>query len=131
MNITYDEFKKTDLYGQFAVDNPDIGILKINAYTASEGYPSSNTNISIYKKIGDYNVLFYSGMTDANGVIDNIVLPAPPGINDVLEAPKYTIYDLDATRTGFVKIIDYKIGMIGGVNVIQYINMVPEVNLNV
>ena len=57
--ISYDEFKKLDIYNDFINVNPDLGILKIEAFTVNEGLPIPDTDILIYKDIGEYNVIFY------------------------------------------------------------------------
>ena len=45
--ISYDEFKKLDIYNDFINVNPDLGILKIEAFTANEGIPIPDTDIGI------------------------------------------------------------------------------------
>ena len=46
--ISYDEFKKLDIYNDFINVNPDMGILKIEAFIANEGLPIPDTDILIY-----------------------------------------------------------------------------------
>ena len=65
--ISFDEFKKLDIYEDFIRVNPDLGILKIEAFTANEGIAIPDTDIVIYKDIGEYNVVFFKGKTDSSG----------------------------------------------------------------
>ena len=125
--ISYDEFKKLDIYNDFINVNPDMGILKIEAFTANEGLPIPDTDILIYKDIGEYNVIFYKGKTDLNGMIDNIYLPTPKMSESNSLEPLYTVYDMNAYHIGFETIKKYSIGMFGGIKVIQYVKMTPEV----
>lgn len=125
--ISYDEFKKLDIYNDFINVNPDLGILKIEAFTVNEGLPIPDTDILIYKDIGEYNVIFYKGKTDANGMIDNIYLPTPKMSESNILEPLYTVYDMNAYHIGFETIKKYSIGMFGGIKVIQYVKMTPEV----
>ena len=125
--ISYDEFKKLDIYNDFINVNPDMGILKIEAFTANEGLPIPDTDILIYKDIGEYNVIFFKGKTDANGMIDNIYLPTPKMSESNILEPLYTVYDMNAYHIGFETIKKYSIGMFGGIKVIQYVKMTPEV----
>ena len=125
--ISYDEFKKLDIYNDFINVNPDLGILKIEAFTVNEGLPIPDTDILIYKDIGEYNVIFYKGKTDANGMIDNIYLPTPKMSESNILEPLYTVYDMNAYHMGFETIKKYSIGMFGGIKVIQYVKMTPEV----
>lgn len=127
--ISYDEFKKLDIYNDFISVNPDLGVLKIEAFTANEGLPIPDTDILIYKDIGEYNVVFYKGKTDLNGMIDNIYLPTPKMSESNILEPLYTVYDMNAYHIGFETIKKYSIGMFGGIKVIQYVKMMPEVIL--
>ena len=47
MIISYDEFMKLDLYQDFIKENPDIGILKVQVFTAYGAIPISDTDIII------------------------------------------------------------------------------------
>lgn len=126
--ISFDEFKKLDIYNDFIKVNPDLGVLKIEAFTANEGIPIPDTDIVIYKDIGEYNVVFFKGKTDSNGMIDNIYLPAPKKSDSMsLEIPLYTVYEMNAFHIGYETIKKYSIGMFGDVKVIQYVKMMPEV----
>lgn len=128
--ISFDEFKNLDIYNDFIKVNPDLGVLKIEAFTADEGIPITDADIVIYKDIGEYNVVFFKGKTDSSGMIDNIYLPTPKKSDSMsLEAPLYTVYEMNAFHIGFETIKKYSIGMFGDVKVIQYVKMMPEVVL--
>ena len=45
------------------------------------------------------------------------------------EIPRYTVYNLTAIHEGYETIKKYEIGMFGGVRVIQYIKMTPQIDL--
>lgn len=132
MIISYEDFKKLDGYQDFISENPDIGILKVQVFTAYGAIPIADTDILISKDIGNYRVVFFQGKTDSSGIISNIELPAP--ITDVIPnpevPPKYTVYSLSAIHTGYESIKQYSIGMFGGVKIIQYVKMNPEILFN-
>lgn len=127
-NISLEEFKKLPEYQQFIEENPSAGSLKIQVFTADQAIPIENANIFITKKIGNYNVLFFRGVTDSSGIIDNIILPAPGGEYNIetFEVPKYTIYDLIANSDKYKTIKQYEIAMFGDVRVLQYVKMLPN-----
>jgi hypothetical protein len=127
--ISYDTFKKSDIYNDFINFNSSVGHLKIEAFTAYGAIPIEGAEILIYKDIGENNVIFYSGKTDSNGMINDIVLPAPNRVNDNSLTPEYTLYEMNAIHEGYETIKKYTIGMFGDVNVIQYVKMTPEVIL--
>lgn len=124
-NVTFEEFKNLPVYQTFIKENPSTGILKVQVFTADQAIPLPDTQIYITKQIGDYNVLFFQGMTDSSGVIDNIVLPAPSGdfnLEDFIP-PNYTTYELVASNEKLKEIRQYQISMFGDVKVLQYIKM--------
>lgn len=132
MVISYEDFKKTDEYQQFIKENPDIGYLKVQVFTAYGAIPITGAEVLITKDIGVYKVIFFEGKTDSSGIISDIQLPAPPA--DLIPNPdvllKYTIYDLTVIHTGYEEIKQYSIGMFGGVRIIQYVKMSPKIDLN-
>lgn len=127
--ISYEEFKNTDLYADFIKENSDFGNLKVQVFTAYGAIPVPDTAIVVSKDIEEYRVVFFQGITDSSGIISNISLPAPKMVTSNVETPIYTVYDMTAVHTGYETLKTYSIGMFGGVNVIQYVKMMPEIHL--
>lgn len=125
--ITFDEFRLLKEYDDFLKENPDTGSLKVKVFTAGGAIPLANTNILILKQIGNYNVLFYNGITDSMGTLEDIVLPTPKSVSNNMDLPKYTFYEMSAIHVGYQDIKQYTIAMFGNTKVIQYVRMVPEV----
>ena len=126
--ISYEEFKNTDLYEDFIKENNDVGNLKVQVFTAYGAIPVPDTNIVVYKDIEEYRIIFFQGVTDSSGIISDIVLPAPKMVTSNEETPIYTIYNMTAFNTGYETLKNFSIGMLGGVNVIQYVKMLPDIN---
>ena len=127
--ISYEEFKNTDLYADFIKENSDFGNLKVQVFTAYGAIPVPDTAIVVSKDIEEYRVVFFQGLTDSSGIISNISLPAPKMVTSNEETPIYTVYEMTAVHTGYETLKTYSIGMFGGVNVIQYVKMMPEIHL--
>ena len=129
--ISYEEFKNTDLYDDFIKENPDIGHLKVQVFTAYGAIPIAETGVLVTKDIEEYRVVFFQGFTDSSGIISDIPLPAPLTVTsstpDII--PGYTIYDMAAVHEGYQALKTFSIGMFGGVNIIQYVKMMPEIGL--
>lgn len=132
MIISYEDFKKTEDFKKFSEENPDIGFLKVQVFTAYGAVPIMDADVLITKDIGEYKVVFFKGKTDSSGIISDIELPAP--VTDAIPNPdnllKYTVYDLSVIHTGYETIKRYSIGMFGGVRIIQYVKMSPDVNMD-
>ena len=128
--ISYEDFKKTDLYPQFIKENPSTGTLKVQVFTAYKAIPIADAEISISKNIGNYKVIFFRGVTNYSGIIDNISLPAPVNATEyTMVAPSYTSYDLTAIHVGYETIEKFLVAMLGNIKVIQYVRMTPKVTL--
>lgn len=119
MNIN--DFMKTSDYALFIKNNPGIGKLKIRSYTASEALPIEGLNITVFGDIFGTKVIFYSGKTDASGVIPTISLPTPSLTNN-LEIPNTIQYKIDA-YLGDSK-SNYSVNMYDGIYVVQNINFI-------
>ena len=65
-------------YREFLPQNPAEGFLKIQASRAQRALPTPDVEIFILQQFNDQRVLFFRGKTDEDGLIDNIILPAPP-----------------------------------------------------
>ncbi len=118
--IDLEQFKKLPEYNDFLEKNSGEGILKIQAYTADQGLPIKDTDISVSKEIDAYVVLFYVGKTDENGMIDNIILPTPTIENQkIYQAPAYEIYNVLATNEQYKIYKNYKVGIFDNEKTIQ------------
>ena len=117
MNIN--EFMNTDEYKNFINLNPGVGKLKVRSYAASEALPVSGLHIVVSTEIGNTNVVFFDGVTDASGVIDTISLPAPKLLDNLMVPSSITYKIVAGDRDSFfVNIYD-------GICVLQNTNYVP------
>ena len=124
-NIDIDDFKNKKEYINFINKNKGSGNLIIRAYAANEAIPISNVKIVVSLVIDNSNVVFFSGITDASGMIPKITLPAPIYNDDNLVEPLYTVYDITAIYNG--NEYTYKVNLYDDICVLQTINIVPDV----
>ncbi len=87
-----------DGYEIFLQENPRRGYLKIQAFSGRQSYPIEGVRVAITRDFGDEQVLFFEGITDRDGMIDDIELPAPPRENSLvfLTPDKAAEYDMTA-----------------------------------
>lgn len=129
--LNYEDFKKTESYQKFIKENPSTGTLKVEVFTAYQAIPVPDTEIIITKDIDGEKVLFFRGKTNSSGMISNIELPSPEEDTDYKpgSAPKYTRYDVTAIHEGYERIKKYDVAIFGNAGVIQYIKMIPEIDM--
>ena len=89
-------------YEHFLNENNRRGYLKIQAFSGRQSYPIEGVRVVITRDFDDGQVLFFEGVTDPDGIIDSIELPAPPRENSLvfLTPDKTAEYDMTAAYEG-------------------------------
>lgn len=123
--LTPDDGSGEGDYRGFLRENPGRGMLKVQASRASGAYPVTGLRVALVKKFKGGEHVFYSGITDANGIIDGIELPAPPAENSL----EYALPDKAATyilRTFGPEYADSEreVEIFGGIKTIQPLYMI-------
>lgn len=123
MEYIYDseEFRNTGIYKKFINMNTGSGILKIDAYTASGAYPLDGVSAKIYKDFGSDKVIFFEGVTNSSGIIDNIILPTKKLEKEINEASDidFTTYDLEVRYDKYNLEKVYDVSIFDNIKVIQ------------
>lgn len=119
--------KNDSSFKEFLSENPGHGYLKVRASAANQALPISGIRVRISKPIGNYNVIFFEGVTDSSGMINNITLPTPVYSPNDLLAPNSTSYELLATGSEQNVLQDFFLAMYNGVTLIQDINVIPPI----
>lgn len=66
-------------YDEFFKDNTQTGTLRVQVYAANRAFPISGAEVSVFLPVSDSgSTELFNGITDINGVVDNITLAAPP-----------------------------------------------------
>ena len=124
-----DTDEETYDYKSFLREHPARGMLKIQANTASGAYPVSGLRVAVTKDFTDGEHTFYSGITDANGIIDGVELPAPPVANSLnYELPdKGAAYKLRSFSPEYEN-IERDVEIFSGIKTIQpiYVSLKPD-----
>lgn len=124
-NINDKELNDLLEYQKFIKENEGVGYLRIRAYGASEAVPIENMDIEVSTLLGDNSrLIFFTGRTDASGMIRKIELPAPKEEKDNLIAPKKVVYEIKANYKGVEE--NFKVNLYDGICVQQIINVVPN-----
>ncbi len=108
-------------YPDFVKENTGVGLLKIQVFTANQAFPLEGVNIVISKVIDGDKVIFFTGVTDSSGIIDNINLPTKASKTDVLSPEDiiYTNYDVSAEYSKNNAVQDYTVAVFDDIKVIQ------------
>jgi len=118
-----------ETYAQFIENNPSFGALKIQAFRGDLALPTENIRITVFKNFADGPYTFFEGVTDENGIIDDILLPSPPARNSLeAENPnKDAEYLFRATLDSFVP-FDTVVSIFESVRTIQPVRLLLKVS---
>lgn len=85
-------------YAEFLAKNPYTGQLKIQAFRGDQAFPVPQVQVSVTREFTDGRRVFFEGVTDENGIIDGIVLPAPSRVDSLTPNGPITtaVYDIQA-----------------------------------
>ena len=108
--ITYDEFLRR---------NTAPGTRKVQASRARDALPTPGVRISVIGRFTDARVLFFDGVTDGDGIIEGIILPAPPAAASLNAetARRGALYQVFANHPAFEPNV-YELELFDGVNAI-------------
>ena len=119
--VSDERLKSYKPYNDFLNENKGIGYLKIRAFTASEAVPIVNLNITVTKEIGEYDVIFFEGVIDSSGMINDIALPACDRSISNLEVPSCAVYNVSAKKDKFNENF-YNVKVYNGIKTLTTIN---------
>ena len=107
-------------YAQFLAKNPYSGRLKIQAYRGDQAFPVPQVQVTVTRQFTDGKRTFFEGFTDENGIIDNIVLPAPSRVDSLTPSGPVTtaVYDLRATQPDY-QTVQTQLEIFEGITAIQ------------
>lgn len=127
----YDDknFVGSDVFQKFMLEHPARGFLKIRAYAASGAIPVQGLRVFVSTRIDSSDFVFFEGVTNESGIIDNISLPAYKLNNNYLDVPNKTVYTIRAVYDKTDVDLLYEVNIYENVYVIQNISVVPEMNL--
>ena len=121
--------EKFETYDEFLKNNPQSGTLKVQVYATDQSYPIDNARVSVFLDLKNGAREMFSGLTNTDGIIDSIVLPAPDKAmsqspSDTYFLP-YAVYTTLIERPGYVNAKYTNVPVFSGIESIQGVEMVP------
>ncbi len=114
----------TSSYDAFLRRNTALGELKVQASRGRGALPTEGVRISVIGQFNDARVLFFDGVTDDDGLITGIVLPAPPRQQSLQaqDARRGALYQVFASHPDFEPDI-YEIEIFEGITAILPVSL--------
>lgn len=119
-------------YDDFIKNNSQSGVLRVQAFAAGRVFPVASAKITVALELRNETREMFEGLSDINGIIDNIPLPAPeremsqtPSESAVLPYSSYTIY---VEHPDFVSAVFRDVPVFSGTKSIQGVELIPLVS---
>lgn len=115
-------------YEEFLDKNRSQGLLRIQASSAGRVFPVSNALARVYVDLDDGERELFQGMTDVDGIIDNIPLPAPDSsisFDENSTVAPFATYVLRVSKPGYASEIFNGIPVFDSVKSIQPVELIP------
>lgn len=132
--ITFEEAGNEALE-EYLRQNPKIGFLKMQVFTARGAIPLQGAQVKISRRIGEQDHVFSSAITDRDGLIPPIPLPAPD--RSLSEEPEnqgepvpFATYNIRTEYPGHVTVENFNVPIFDGIVSIQPVSMTPNTNGN-
>ncbi len=129
-NATVPKFKN---YEEFIRNNPQNGSLKVQVFAADHAFPVPSARVVVVLELQNGTREFFDGLTDINGIVDDIILPAParensqsPSESPALPYSSYTTY---VEHPDFVDARYTDVPVFAGIKSIQGVELIPLVSV--
>lgn len=120
-------------YEEFMAENTRTGELRVQAESGRRAFPVPGAQVTVSKNFTDGMRIFATGVTDENGILEGIFLPAPS--RTISQAPSdtvpYSAYQITVTHPGFQGEQFIQVPIFDGIKSIQPVRFVPlQPNVN-
>lgn len=116
-------------YEDFENKNPSKGSMRVQVTSGGRSFPIINAIVKVRIPLDTGDREIFSGYTDINGVVDNIVLPAPDSSISLDEnnstVPPFAVYEVTVTHPDFAKSEFFNVPVFANIKAIQPARMVP------
>ncbi len=115
-------------YDEFIANNQARGTLRVQAFSANQSFPVPNATVRVYVQLDDGERELFSGITDVDGVVDNISLPAPDSsvsFDENSTVAPYAVYTVRVERPGYAAALFEGVPIFDSVKSIQPVELIP------
>ena len=117
-----------DNYDEFLDKNRSRGVLRVQAFSADRTFPVPNALVRVYINLADGERELFQGVTDVDGVLDDISLPAPDSsisFDENSTVAPFATYVLRVSKPGYSAAVFNGIPVFDSVKSIQPVEMIP------
>lgn len=115
-------------YDEFLAGNPEKGSLRVQVFSANQSFPVPNATVRVFVQLDDGERELFSSITDVDGIVDNIPLPAPDSsvsFDENSTVAPYAVYKLRVERPGYAAALFEGVPIFDSVKSIQPVELIP------
>ncbi len=131
--VVGDFFPEYSNLEDFLAKNPQKGTLKIQLSAANQAFPVTGAQVAVDVELSDNNTVnLFEGLSDINGIVDDITLPAPS--SSPSQSPNtasirpFATYTISVQKPQYAKATFKNVPIFANVKSIQQIDLVPLVD---
>ncbi len=116
-------------YESFLASNSQKGSLQVQVFAANRSFPVVNARVTVLLMLKNGAREMFDGLTDINGIVDNIILPAPE--KSMSQQPSataalpYSSYTTLIEHPEYVNAKYVNVPVFSGIKSIQGVEMIP------
>ncbi len=129
----YDYLQQYDTYDDFLSENSSNGLLRVQVFGGNQFFPIPGARVTVSLTLSNgTGVEQFDGLTDINGVVDNISLPAPPAAlsqsPNVSEQRPFSYYTVEVEHPRYAASRFLNVPVFSDVKSVQNVQLVPLIN---
>ncbi len=116
----------------FLTENSETGTLRAETFAADRAFGVSSARVMIFLPLASGNVTLYDGLTNVDGISDNVRLPAPP--RELAMSPQasgasklpYADYTVYVEHPDYVRAVFTNVPVFSGIESVQPVRMLAK-----
>ena len=116
----------------FEARNGSSGSLRVQVFAADRSFPVSNARVRVTVPFLTGNRELFDGRTDADGIVENIILPAPNknlSLDEDNTSEPFALYNITIDHPNYAESVFSNVPIFDSVKSIQPVELVPLTRL--
>lgn len=118
--------------GDFEARNGSTGSLRVQVFAADRSFPVSNARVRVTVPFLTGSRELFDGRTDADGIVENITLPAPNkslSLDEDNTSEPFALYNITIDHPNYAESVFSNVPIFDSVKSIQPVELVPLTRL--
>lgn len=130
-NSTPEQKQRCRDINDYLAANNESGTLRVETFASDRAFGVGSARVMIFLPLESGNVMVFDGITDINGLSDNVRLPAPP--RELSLTPRasgsalpYSVYTVYVEHPNYVRSLFSSVPVFSGIESVQPVRMLAK-----